>query len=584
MIHRIYSPTLKSFKTLDFQEGLNVLLADKSEGATSRHTRNGAGKSSMVEFVHFFLGATCGKRSIFRNESLVDHRFGIMFDLDGQRVEAERSGSLPSRIYVRADTSDWPFKGKPESQTGMAVIPNTKWRELLGKLVFDLPADSPKFSPTFRSSFSYFARRVNDGAFLVPVQHFKNQKEWDQQANLSHLIGLDWRIPSEMEHVRLKETSLKTLRRELKKGVMGEIIGSVATLKTKLTVAERNMRKLREEIASFQVLPEYKNLEQEASELTLRLAEMSNRNTIDEETVRDLEEALASEHPPELKNIRELYEEAGVVLPGLAVKRLGDVELFHAAIIKNRQSHLRGEIDDTTARIKRRREEMEQIDERRRQIMTILSSHGALEQFTNLQEELNRVQADVGELRKRHELAREIESTDADLSLERKKLKKRLMDDHREREPIVEEAIITFEDLSAELSEREGSLTIGATDRGPVFEVRVEAGRSKGITNMQIFCVDMMLAVLCRKRNLGPGYLIHDSHLFDGMDSRQIAKALEIGARTADKYGFQYIVTLNSDMVPYSEFSTEFGFEDHVLPVVLTDATEDGGLFGFRFE
>ncbi len=92
------------------------------------------------------------------------------------------------------------------------------------------------------------------------------------------------------------------------------------------------------------------------------------------------------------------------------------------------------------------------------------------------------------------------------------------------------------------------------------------------------------MIVLCQKRGIGPGYLIHDSHLFDGMDTRQIAKALEIGARTAKEYDFQYIVTINSDMVPYSEFSHEFKFDNYTLPITLTDATEDGGLFGFRFE
>lgn len=88
---------------------------------------------------------------------------------------------------------------------------------------------------------------------------------------------------------------------------------------------------------------------------------------------------------------------------------------------------------------------------------------------------------------------------------------------------------------------------------------------------------------MSKKKN-GPEFLIHDSHLFDGMDSRQVAKALEISARTAEKYKFQYIVTMNSDMVPSAEFSKDFHFNDYVLPVKLTDATVDGGLFGFRFD
>ena len=55
MITRLTS-SLSSFKTLEFSPGLNVLLADKSEGATDLQTRNGAGKTSFVETIHFLTG------------------------------------------------------------------------------------------------------------------------------------------------------------------------------------------------------------------------------------------------------------------------------------------------------------------------------------------------------------------------------------------------------------------------------------------------------------------------------------------------------------------------------------------------
>ena len=41
--------------------------------------------------------------------------------------------------------------------------------------------------------------------------------------------------------------------------------------------------------------------------------------------------------------------------------------------------------------------------------------------------------------------------------------------------------------------------------------------------------------------------MIHDSHLFDGVDGRQVISALKIGAETAEELGFQYIVTMNED-------------------------------------
>lgn len=93
---------------------------------------------------------------------------------------------------------------------------------------------------------------------------------------------------------------------------------------------------------------------------------------------------------------------------------------------------------------------------------------------------------------------------------------------------------------------------------------------------------DMMLMRLCSGRGIGPGFLLHDSHLFDGVDERQVATALRLGARIADEYGFQYIVTMNSDAVP-TTMPEDFVLEDHFLSVKLTDATEEGGLFGVRF-
>ena len=75
----------------------------------------------------------------------------------------------------------------------------------------------------------------------------------------------------------------------------------------------------------------------------------------------------------------------------------------------------------------------------------------------------------------------------------------------------------------------------------------------------------------------------HDSHLFDGVDERQVAKALQLGADHAQAIGFQYIVTMNSDALPKDGFREGFDIDAYLLDTRLTDATESGGLFGLRF-
>jgi uncharacterized protein YydD (DUF2326 family) len=179
-------------------------------------------------------------------------------------------------------------------------------------------------------------------------------------------------------------------------------------------------------------------------------------------------------------------------------------------------------------------------DRRRQQIMAALRSGGALEHYTILREELGRVEAEVEGVRQRLPAAETIESTKTEMDIDRTNLLKALRDDIHERAATVREAILTFEQLSESLYERAGSLTIAESASGPSFDVHIEGQRSKGITNMQIFCFDMTLMEISHKRGRGPGFLVHDSHLFDGVDERQVAKALQLGAEQAQAAGFQH--------------------------------------------
>ena len=65
MIQRIFS-SLPTFKGLDFKSGLNVLVAQKEAGASDKQTRNRAGKTSLVEIIHFLTGAEVGTDSLLR--------------------------------------------------------------------------------------------------------------------------------------------------------------------------------------------------------------------------------------------------------------------------------------------------------------------------------------------------------------------------------------------------------------------------------------------------------------------------------------------------------------------------------------
>lgn len=585
---RHFGSDLASFKTLTFRPGLNVLLAEKSEGANDRQSRNGAGKTSFVELVHFLFGANAHKDSIFRSEALSQWTFDTAVDISGETITAARSGAKPSRIFLNGPVETWPTPPQLVQRTGLLELSNENWKANLGHLWFGLPIavgnECDRFQPSFRSLFSYFARRQLSGGFQQPMQHSTRQQTWDQQVSICYLLGLDWRIPGHFQELRVKEKVAQELRKAARSGDLGRFFGKAADLRTRLTIAESRAERLRDHLESFEVVPEYKALEREANEITREIDALNIENVLDGDLIQQLRASLMEEDAPDLGDVTKLYAEAGVVLPDMVQRRFDEVERFHRSIIENRRAHLTAEIASAETRITERDQHIIERDRRRRQIMGVLQSGGALEHYTSLREEAGRAEAEVEGLRQRLETAERVESTKAELDIERANLTKSLRDDIHERADVIREAILAFEALSESLYEKAGSLTVSETAGGPQFEVHIDGQRSKGITNMQIFCFDLMLTEISLRHGRGPGFLIHDSHLFDGVDERQIAKALQLGAERAEAAGFQYIVTMNSDVLPREGFQRGFDIREYLMETKLTDATDTGGLFGLRFE
>ncbi|MGB4782544.1 ABC-three component system protein [Candidatus Methylomirabilis sp.] len=573
MIRRIYS-SLASFKTLELKPGLNVLIAKKESGASDKQTRNRAGKTSLIEIVHFLTGSDVEKESLFRSKALTNASFGMAFDLGDEQLCVERSGHQKSRIHVEGASF----------LNGRTSLSNSEWVELLGEKMFGLHQvpEADARAPTFRSLFAYFVRRQLSGAFTTPEKQATMQQAGDYQVALLFLLGLDWKIASDWQKVRDREKTLAELKKAAGAGAFGSIVGKASDLRTQLTVAEARLTDLKSQVAAFRVLPQYAELEAEADQLTRAINDLSNANVIDAATIGDLERATQTEAPPSLADLQNIYAEAGIALPNVVIKRFDDVRSFHESVIRNRRDYLAEELDAAKQRVAAREREKLRLDERRAVVMGVLQSHGALDQFSRLRGEAGRMEATVESLRQRFEAAEQLEGTKNELEIERNRLTLRLRRDFSEQGARLSEAILAFEETSRKLYESAGSMTVEETSNGPAFQFPMQGSRSKGIKNMQIFCFDMMLMRLCARRSIGPGFLIHDSHLFDGVDGRQLISALKVGSETAQELGFQYIVTMNEDDA-FKETVAGFNLADHLLPTVLTDAMEDGGLFGFRF-
>ena len=578
MIHRV-SSSLASFKPVDFRSGLNLVVSEKTAGATERQTRNSSGKSSLIEIINFGLGSKRSKGWIFDRESIHEEVFSLQLDVGSVRVNVDRSGAAHTKIEVDASGHEWPVQPIVQDD-GTTTLKLTDWWDVLGKVWFDIDANGfGTYSPTFRSIISYFVRRWRSGAFHEATLHGNKQQPWDQQLNLSYLLGLDWKIPHDFREIAAARSSLKTLKREAKTGVLGSLVGEPGALRSRRTVLQRDVERLEKQISEFRVLPEYEELEAEGSRLATEQSELSIRNTLDLRRIEAIRESIADEAQSPLPDVEAMYREAGVVLPELVTNNLEEVRRFRDRVLKNRQSHLARELSELESQVDRRRRESDLLEGRRRTIMETLDSGGALDQLQKLQAEFARQQGELEEIKRKLELAEKVEQQGASLKVEQAKLEQRLIEDMSDHQEMLDEAILMFEDFSRSISEYEGTLVIDHSDTGPTFAIDVPR-RGKGVNNMQIVCFDFMLSVLGVARGLTPGFLVHDSHIFDGMEPRQVANAIELGKQQAEKHGFQYIIAINSDQLESAEFSPKFDTNEYRCNVELTDAHETGGIFG----
>jgi len=44
----------ESFKTITFEKGMNIILADRTKESTKKDSTNGFGKSTLIEIIHFW--------------------------------------------------------------------------------------------------------------------------------------------------------------------------------------------------------------------------------------------------------------------------------------------------------------------------------------------------------------------------------------------------------------------------------------------------------------------------------------------------------------------------------------------------
>jgi uncharacterized protein YydD (DUF2326 family) len=579
---RSSSPT---FKPVIFKKGFNVILADKMSESTDKDSRNGLGKTTLLGIIHFCLGANVKPNTGLRIEQLKDWTFFLDLTFGEKEFTISRNTTDFGRVYIEGDCSDWSISPeKDETNDGKLFLKISDWNLTLGQLMFGLPVNvHKKYAPTFRSLISYFIRHGH-GAFEDPFKHHSQQLTWDIQVNNAYLLGLNWEYASDFQLLKDQKGLIDNLEKASKEGILSLYLGSQGELEAEKIRFEEQIKKSESQLKSFKVHPQYIDLQEKAATLTDEIHEITNKLIINQKLLKKYQETIVEENDVSVAQVKKIYSDAGLIFTDNLLTSLDNTIEFHKTIVTNRKAYLTSELDNLARYIEHEKQEIERLSDERAKLFQILKTHGALEEYTLLQKRVLDFKQQIDTIQSRIELIKKIDQGKSTLKIQREELLQKSRRDLDERVAQKKNAIQLFNQNSEYLYANPGILSIDVTDTGYKFGVDIQRSRSQGIGYMKIFCYDLMLIQNLALAKCTPKFLIHDSSIFDGVDDRQVAKAIELAYQESQNNDFQYICALNSDRIPNDDFSEGFRTKfDQSTRIVFTDATDSGGLLGMRF-
>ncbi|MBF6224739.1 DUF2326 domain-containing protein [Nocardia abscessus] len=564
------------FRTVLFKPGLNLVVAERTAASSDKDSRNGVGKTTLFQAIDFCFGGSVKGSDGLTKLKGSDWEFSLELEFDRKRrLTVTRALDNSGEIVLDGEVLELGLGGRRRTES----IGVRSWTDWLGSQCFELNNRDIRgeYDPTFRRLIGHFLRFRND-AYISPFETFAKQPPYQVQVDNAYLIGLNWRLATEWQRWKDRGKALGAMA----KSDMDELGEKLGELESRRVRAEAQHRRLVEQIRAFQVLPEYREIESRANGLTARIQKIANEMTVNARMLSLYREQLESEEPGDIQGVIETFEGAGVIFGKSLRRNLDEIVQFHTAVSRNRREYLQSEVTKLEISQLEREAEIARLDAAKRADLSLLQSHGALDDFANLQQRVGTTAALIESLVQQIEELREIRKGKAALKVAQVELQQRTALDVDERmsslAPVLEDFSGTFEELYGGAAD----LVVDVGDAGYQFRSTLPRQGSHGVGKIGIFAYDLAIANNWSRTNRGPGFLAHDSVVFDGVDERQTAAAISKALRSADEIGYQYLLTINSDDLPVTELTARGVDVKSSTVLTLTDVDPKGGLLGIR--
>lgn len=554
---KLYS-TPVIFDPITFESGLNLIIGEKSEGSNKT---NGVGKSICIEFLNFcLLKKPSESRVSLIPATAIDSDTVISLDLkiNEQFITISRSVKNPEKVNV------------------------VKGNEVIDFDTIDVASDF--LSNMYFEQYPAYTERISFRNLLAPVirderSEFKDIiKCFDTDKNIPrdfkpHLFFLGFGLGVYSELVKLLDEIQKKAKylTETKRLLTNNGQVNVNDAKAKLNELESEVSRVNASMEQLRNNDSFEIVQNELVQLDTQLREVRDQQKAIKYKIKQIGILPQPENISE-REIAILFNQFKAGLGDMIKKSLDEVIAFKAKIDNFRNTIVNTNLIKLKADLQAFNEQARHLDALYSEKLSILDNGELLGNLKTAIKIFNEKNLELSTLRSLIEQYNQADKEKKNL-IAQKSIKLSEFDENINGHKAV---IDSFEQSVLEIHDKifgnkQSHFEIGTKNTNQTkefiyFDLRTDDDHSWSTERIKVFIYDMALMFNEYTRVYHPQFLVHDN-LFN-VDNDSLEKSLNYVYQQEQNRGeeFQYILTLNRDMIEVMEEKNVLNFdvEEHI--------------------
>ena len=554
-----------SFHPVKFNSaGVTFIVGDGSEDSSQEGSSNGVGKTLALGLVHHCLGGSADSRL---KKAVPDWVFTLRFSHSEREHTISRTG----------DGKKITLDGKASNLSALR-----SWLDQSG--IFYLDPAIPTLS--FRSLFKRFTRYRREDC-ISPLQTAKEQ-DFEARLRSFYLLGVDCSLAvSKRDHKLALDQLSQSQKNWQQDGILKDVFRAGAQPRVRAEFLERELVRLRADLAKFQIAEDYRSIELQAGTLTQQLREIEKDIAVIEFQQRNIERSLST-HPDISRNdLLDLYSGLQEIFRPETLEHFSAVEEFHQSLASSRRERFNRDLTKLSVDLSKAESERKRVAQERDAKLQSLQGKRALDEYSALAHQVAAFEEEKTRLTQYLNFSSNLQKKVQEIR-EVKLEEDRVATDYVQTNPVAkaDEFFITLAQLlyphvpAGIVIENNLGENLVRYD----LTVQIEGDDSDGINDARILCFDWL--VLMKGANHNMDMLWHDNRLFADIDPKVRAAWFSYVLAGLPNTGKQYVVSMNTenyDAMKAHLSAEEIALADETTVLTLRGDKPKNKLLGIQF-